>query len=394
VRVRSRRLPMLIGAALAAAACTSVLGDFHLGSREASTASGGSNGRDASSGGSAGSVPTGVGGTGPGGSSAAGGASAAGSGGTDANCDAASPSAPLVSNEDDPHAIAIGGGYVYWVDTAGNAIKRVDESGGTPEIIVPNMTSSAVTSPTCIGLDLSHDVAYWADDKELDTWTFGSNFATSVTSGTFSAVATEGQDVYLGTYQGEISYVAEGGNTVLGSIVVGPNAGTIGGLVVDSNTVYLTVANASDGHSHLDSVPVQFAGGVGNLANGSPRAAGPALGLAEYSANQETYVFWASGDALHRYDATSVQDAQFALAGTLEPAGVAVYDGHVYWTLAPMGGTGTGEVLEQDVEGHSCRRVIASHQPDPVAIAVDSTGVYWVNAGPEGNVMKAALPSP
>lgn len=399
---RSQRWGVLLGAAIVAAGCTSVLGDFHLGA-------GGhdADANDASSGGSAGTGPGGSAGTTSSGGSA-------GSGGADAGCKIANDAVTasiFAPNENDPEAIALGrgsaGDYVYWIDRAGNEVRSAAESGqdaGMATTLYPSGQGGGSYGFGLICTDANGN-AYWTDnttsDSEVIWWSPSGHSATAIygagpTGGLF-AVAADTTNVYysysLATTGQTLSWVqSQGGpSEPLVAVVNGQNDAKVEQLALTPQYVYLTADNSTT--AYLEKAGVPFSAREQTKIVGN--TAGPAGAIAATS--DGAYVFWASGDALRKYVAGASDQTFENYGGSLRPSGVAVYnDGTttwVYWTLVPRTPGGpSGMVMRRDVNGSLCSQVIARGQSDPVAIAVDSSGVYWVNAGPNGNVTKATLP--
>ena len=78
------------------------------------------------------------------------------------------------------------------------------------------------------------------------------------------------------------------------------------------------------------------------------------------------------------------------------PVAIAVDSTSVYWTNAASASTGpAGTVMKVPITGGTNPTILASAQDRPYAIAVDSTTVYWLNSGTylvsNGAVMKVPI---
>jgi hypothetical protein len=99
-------------------------------------------------------------------------------------------------------------------------------------------------------------------------------------------------------------------------------------------------------------------------------------------------VYWITNHRLLRHAKVySPASTGVVLAAQIvEPGGLTVRDGHVYFT-----DTNAGTVMSVRSDGCDGAVAIATGQSAPTAIAVDDSGVYWTNYG-GGQIMKLALP--
>ena len=96
----------------------------------------------------------------------------------------------------------------------------------------------------------------------------------------------------------------------------------------------------------------------------------------------ETYVYWGSaGNAPDGGFVSRVPrggGSTTTLASGQNVCGIAVHDANVYWTNC--NGSGYPGAVMRASAGGGAAITIASDQDDPYAIAVDPSGVYWVNS--------------
>jgi hypothetical protein len=81
----------------------------------------------------------------------------------------------------------------------------------------------------------------------------------------------------------------------------------------------------------------------------------------------------AGGVAPGVYSAPKFGTTSTRLGAAAQPAGIAVYQGTVYWA-----DSGTGEIMRFASPGPA---VPLSTSPAPGWVVVDSSGVYWVDSG-------------
>ena len=168
---------------------------------------------------------------------------------------------------------------------------------------------------------------------------------------------------------GPLLYPLEGG---------GPEGGTnYTGLAVDSTYVYWASITNLIG-SVYRCAPTECASTLAQLGSG--------FGIPYAVAVDASYIFWIDLDTsqVFRCALPSCGDnpeifANVDLSSSSVPlSGLALYDGNVYWTQ----GVADGSVFRCPTSGcGGAPTTVATHQGDPSFVAVDDSGVYWVNSG-------------
>ena len=100
-------------------------------------------------------------------------------------------------------------------------------------------------------------------------------------------------------------------------------------------------------------------------------------------ADDATSLYWTTTSEVRKLDKASPGGVHVVLGGILSSGGIALDDDAVYVT-----DTVAGKVL-RFCKSDGAMTEIATGQLGPRGIAVDASGVYWVNGG-DGSVRRAA----
>ncbi|MEO6599546.1 MAG: hypothetical protein ABIQ16_06710 [Polyangiaceae bacterium] len=247
---------------------------------------------------------------------------------------------PIATNAGSPTGILMTAtGDLYWVNGAG-LIKR-SSTGGVSQVLLPGTLSCG----TLYGPGLASDATklYFCGENACSLPLSGSN----------------PQPVDLG------------GNVYSGS------TNLLQGIAVNSTAVY--VGNPYD---------VWLESSTQGTHQLNPNTV---LGVAADASN----VYWlekgGSTMSVVKHIATGITTAGTALATSQAISeGIAVYAGYVYWTGAASPTAATGTVSRISIAGGTVEP-IANGQINPGGITADANGVYWVNRGSTGSVMRTAL---
>ena len=349
-------LPLVAAAAavaLVVAACGSFKNDGSAGAgTDASTTDAGSSETGA---GTDGSTP-GEGGAGESGADA---------GNQDRPCTAAA--CPPVVMADDLHfpvAIAVDTLHLYWLE-AGNGVSDPD----APLVRILKSAPCLKSSDPCRGI--------------LDSMAGGDAFdGLSLAVGPDQACYTQTYDVPAGH---SVYCVAFGGGGGTRGIFQGTGAAIQ--IVATADTIAWTDfgQQAASAQGAVYAVPAD----AGFLADAQPLVAalpgpgglaadGPSLVWTEYGTSAD-----AGSVRLAPLDGGT---ATLLAAQQAAPGGVATYAGYVYWV-----GTGDGTVRRTRDDGTGGVESVSSGENTPVALAVDASGVYWINAGTSPDYLDGAL---
>lgn len=301
-----------------------------------------------------------------------------------------------------PSAIAIGGGNVYWIDSALGTVNEVSACGGAPTTLV---TTSTLGSSTLIpaGIALEGGDVYFTtqdpwnpDDNDGAVWKVPS--AGGAPTMLVQAldhpgpIAVAGPSMYwIDSWEthaddGDVRRAPLDGSsmTILASAQNGP-----WGLALGGGYVVWTTSGFVD--SVRGSIWVTPMGG-GEIVDGIGAAQNMPVGVAVEGAD----VFWAdqgdpnvddSGSIVRQHlDPKAAADPVTLVSGGV-PQGIAVDAAHVYWTDSQ-----SQTVNEVPLAG-GAPATLAARQVAPAAIAVDDTSVYWTTLAEgtgQGAVMKIA----
>jgi hypothetical protein len=181
---------------------------------------------------------------------------------------------------------------------------------------------------------------------------------------------------------GPIGYLPDGGGVEGGA--------TISGVAVDSTYIYW---------ADLFGDTVTSTGGIYKCAIAEcPGTLGPLVGGADFIpltvVVDPSFVYWTDlgTDQVLRCALPSCGGSPQIFANNqTEPSGLAVYGGHVYWSVGRMPTGDGGGVLDCAATGcGTSPTIVAAGQDNPIFVAADDSGVYWTNAN-SGTVMRCPL---
>ncbi len=257
--------------------------------------------------------------------------------------------------------LAVGGGFVYVVTSAG--IAKIPTTGGAFTNLPPNGTPSWVASS---GTDLasgeSHDAGTWTV-TDLGTKT---SFSIGTMPATVVAMSTTGIGVFSKP-KGEVLYQPLDGGPPTKSLTFGSSV--LGDVAVARDTIYATV-NGVQLCRVIGTQSTCIDGGTlspSTLVVDDPSVAKPAV----YVVQNQTNILQLSSDLT----GTPVLIA----SGGVGLAAIAYDVGPVIYAIA----TGTGIVK---TFAGTFASVVSTPNIDPRCVAVDATSVYWV--GTSGGVFK------
>ena len=307
--------------------------------------------------------------------------SAAGAGGT------ASAAAALAGAQDDPQAIAIGNGRLYWTSAGSvgsdGTVKWVGLSGGNVEEIV-----STPQKPRDIVV-MDNGTVIWgvADDSSnanlgrIQSLDSGGNVTDIVTGiSTPEGLATNNTQIFWTEYgaSGVISQANIDGSSV-SLLATGYYPVR---LVVDNNYVYWIDEGKQDENSGaVKRVPIG-GGSVDTIAanQGTPRG----LVLDIDDSGNATNVFWVnlSGGTVMRASVGATPGAPEVVAsGQSGPFGIAIgKDGLLYWTNR---GAGTVVRVPKTIS-NGTPETVAEQLTNPSALSLVDDTLYWVNGSIAG----------
>jgi len=287
----------------------------------------------------------------------------------------------LASGQSNLERLAVDSTNVYWLNQASGgcngALMKAPIAGGTAAPLV-----SSIGTQGYLAIDSS---AVYFDDSICSNGSVvvrsvpkaGGTPATLATStSTFAAtgLAVDTGSVYfsqqgfMGT-AGEVWVVPKAGGTFT-SLATGMAPGS---LSVDSTNLYW--ADASSGG--LFKTPV--------VGGGSTKISNDLINTIDSTATDGTNVFWSTstGSNDHVVQLAVAGGTQTPLAqGLSYPRGVIVDGGFVYWNN-PLQNT----IVRVPVGGGTVTTIVTGYAA--VALAVDSTSLYWTVGGSAGKVMKA-----
>jgi outer membrane protein assembly factor BamB len=277
----------------------------------------------------------------------------------------AAPPAPIdLVTGVDAIDIALDDTSVYWADFNGQQILRVAKAGGSPEVIA----STPSLYPTAIALDTTGV-----------SWAFRDPFQGSP-PGIMSATLDGGMPTSLATLSEIVTgrLVAAGGSlywagpgvqsvpVVGGPVTAVVSDTTVGAVATDGANLYWSAAGG------LYEMPL--AGGA--ATNITPSAQGMALAV------DGTNVYYAAnttlGSGVVGYVPLGGGSPTVLADGRIgSMMAIAIDDANVYW-IEGFGTIGRGAVAAVPKAGGQAM-VLAAALQDPMALAVDTSGIYFAN---------------
>lgn len=276
---------------------------------------------------------------------------------------------------------------VYWVnDNPDGGVMKVNKCGGVPVALATNLSS-----PSSIAVKLAN--VYWTDYGDGTVSSVLSSEAMGAHNPPFASgqlqaigIALDASHVYWANHaiEGGIFYeslpVTPDDFNSLGGVIDSPEF-----LATDGQNVYYTTSPSSGLNVIAKvGVPGSATTEVTMLATSPQVPTGIAV--------DTTYVYWSTkSDADAGTQAVGMQDAgtqngqvlripitgvglPTTLAEGEDARGAALDADYFYW-VNPSNGT----VMKVPLEGGDGGIVVASDQPAPVWVAVDDSGIYWVN---------------
>lgn len=259
------------------------------------------------------------------------------------SCGTPNASSAIATTQNEILSLAIANGQVYWLDMGGIGSVSAGAGGNGQEIV-----TSASSSVFAIGgfVAANGTDVFWANG-DFPSGTVG---RAPATGGTTQVVATTDDPIGVAVDANNLYWSTFGSsNSATGTIVSQPLAGgsptvlasglaTVGPIAVDSTSVYF-----SDMFGAVSSVPI----GGGAVVQLAP--------------------------AQQALPADTILDDS--------PAGIAVANGRVYWTISSLGG-GTPNAIDSVAITGGAVTTIARPATTPTGIAADDTFVYWSEIGP------------
>jgi sugar lactone lactonase YvrE len=245
-----------------------------------------------------------------------------------------------VSGAQQPSSIAVGGGILYWVEFGKRVLHRLDLTTAHDKVVT---TGNNNCEGAYGGLAADETYVYWASMRVC-------------------------RDVHAG-YKWEVAP---------GNLWGGVYNTLIAGLVVNNNKTF--AINREDGW--ITSSDSSYYAYYQTDGDGLPTAI-------TADANR---VYWLYGRdqgsmTLFGHDASSLAGkAQPVATGLSSSEGLCQYKDYLYWTAAPSMIASTGTIQRVKKLGGAAEQ-LAKGQPNPAGIAVDESGVYWVNRNANGEVM-------
>jgi hypothetical protein len=266
------------------------------------------------------------------------------------------PITTIALNQDWPYAIAVDDDNVYWTNydsqyapgggsgTSGSVMKQPLTGGGTPIAL-----ATGLEGPTAIAIDATN--VYFAQSvggtiKSVPIASTGSGPVTVLaTLQTPYGIAVQNGVVYWTNYGGTTGPNGNSYASVMSISSSGPDAGGAKiltaatnaagayGIAVNATTIFFTAQNNTGTATSVESLP---------LAGGNPTVLAP---------------------------------------GQLQATGIAIDGTNIYWTdWDPNSGTVSSMPLPTG-SGPGAITVLAKSSDEPLAIAVDATGIYYTAAG-------------
>lgn len=301
-----------------------------------------------------------------------------------------------------PSAIALGGGNVYWIDSALGTVNEVSACGGAPTTLVTTSTlGSSTLIPAGIAVEGS-DVYFTTQDPWNPDENDGAVWMVPSAGGAPAMlvqglnhpgpVAVTGASMYwIDAWQthadnGDIGQAATDGSSmsILASAQNGPWSLTLGGGYV----VWTTSGFMDSVGGSVWVTPISGDGIVDGIGAGQGMPVSVAVeGTDAYWADQGDPNVDNSGSIVKQHLDPKLAADPITLVSGGVPQGIAADGANVYWTDSQ-----SQTVNEVSLAG-GAPTTLAARQVAPVAIAVDDTSVYWTTFAEgtgQGSVMKIA----
>jgi sugar lactone lactonase YvrE len=291
----------------------------------------------------------------------------------------------LVTGEASPGAIALDAGNVYWAnDLAGSrAIRKLPKGTSTPGDL-------AVLEPKKpLAITVSGPYLYWSEERvvpcdagildpdndrilRIDVGGQLPPQPLHASCGKSSSLVVQGGKLYRARPTANRIQRSNLDGMALFTVLDGTMAGaTPFGLAVDGVNAYWT----DTAHGVLSVCDY--------TVNCVPQMFADAPGADTRVADDATSVYWTTSSDVRKLDKASPGNMPVVLGSITSTGGIALDKDAVYVT-----DTLDGKVLRFCKAGGQVTE-IATGQLDPRGIAVDASGVYWVN-GVDGSVRRAA----
>ena len=270
------------------------------------------------------------------------------------------------------------GSWVYWVYENG-AVWRAGPANAAPEAMVEGIGDLLRT----IAIDT--DAVYVVDySKALYRIDKGSLGVKTIATGSFAAVAADGQRVYVTQPDGVYAMENQGGPLQLLAAIDGADS-----VAVDAANVYVrSVGTVADKMARVVRVP---------KAGGEAVDIAKKASLAYHYFSQEiavdaTHVYWVHSSAGTLSRALKSGGGEEILAdGLADPVSVAIDDAFVYFTLRGKDGGSLEDraVAKVPKAGGAITYIAKGADVSAFGVAVDGTNAYWTQAVTDGLVETA-----
>jgi hypothetical protein len=333
-----------------------------------------------------------VGGAGGGAEGGSGGtAGAGGLGGTGAGLPNFGPLRKLASGQAHPTRLVLDSQSVYWINQGpeggDGTVMKVAKTGGTATTLA-TASGEQVTALALDGISL-----YWAhSDGTSGTIAVmsasGGVSQTLVTDASWAGDLAIGADtIYwsrIGLGSGISSAIKSGGSP--SSILDGASLVTF--LRLEGNTLYFVDTGAGPQNGQIGALV---------LGEHTPTTLADALARPRHlGADADTLYFATEGDGHVRSVPKATSGAETLAYGQQGPYGLALDETSLYWTNRAADPatdacmSGDGSVMAMSLE-ERIPVVLAEGLHCPMAIAVDDSGVYWVEYGSDSPVGSGAV---
>lgn len=281
----------------------------------------------------------------------------------------------LASGLSSPSGIKVDTNYAYWAEP-GVGIKKAPVAGGDPTTV-----RSGNVGPW---IEIDNTYIYWTESggtgaDVINKMAKEGGAVTTLTNGLTAPrnIVADGANLYWMESPGNIKQVSVSGGvpTTLAS------AWSLGNLATDSTYVYWTEALCCGSATALKKVPV---GGGGTITLGT----GPGIGTL---AVDETYVYYSMSDGISggisripKEGGTSVRLA----SGLFPPVAMAVDSTHVYWINGGSVSTALPAIMKVPKDGGTLVTLASGEGICCGLITLDASNVYWTEPGGSSNSVR------